>query len=189
MKIGGRYLAVTAAAVLAIVGPLLFDYHALLGIAQYPTPLADLRRQLAAPLFVVIGYLLQGTSPLSPKSSMLLCVLFFAALIAEQAVLRDILGNVAIANGDGLIATFLFGTAVFQLARSLNDTPAVTRFANLGAISLAIYICHMLFIWIVPGMIPAMPGRLIVLFAAIAAASTATAMVLIRIPGVRRVVT
>ncbi|RYD23564.1 MAG: hypothetical protein EOP89_11935, partial [Lysobacteraceae bacterium] len=189
LKLGGRRLAVLVAATFALGGPILSDYHALLGIASYSSHLNDIRRQLAAPAFVVIGYLLKTMPPIATRTSLTLCAIAFAGLLAERYILIVSGGNAALVNSDGLLGTFCFGTGVFLLARSLNDADWIRPFAWLGRISLAVYLCHLFYLWIVLAVIPPIPMRTLVCFVLIAASTTATALVLVRIPQLRRFTT
>jgi surface polysaccharide O-acyltransferase-like enzyme len=189
LALGGRRLAILVAATFALGGPILSDYHALLGIDSYPSHLNDIRRQLAAPAFVVIGYLLKTMPPIAIRTSLTLCAIAFAGLLAERTILILSVGNPALVNSDGLLGTFCFGTAVFLLARSLNDAHWVRPFARLGRISLAVFLCHLFLLWIVLAVIPPIPGRTLVCFVLIATGAIATALVLVRIPRLRRFTT
>lgn len=189
LALGGPRLAVAVAALLAVGGPILLDYHALASVAPYSPHLSDIRRQLAAPAFVVIGYLLRAAPALGVRASLSLCLVTYAGLLAERHALIVGVGDRAIIYADGLIGTFCFGAAVFLLARSLNPVPGVSRAAGLGALGLPIYLSHIVFLWGWQRHVPAMPARTLVLFALIAGSATVSAMGLIRIGWLRRFTT
>jgi peptidoglycan/LPS O-acetylase OafA/YrhL len=65
----------------------------------------------------------------------------------------------------------------------------VRPFASLGRISLAVFLCHLFLLWIVLAVIPPIPGRTLVCFVLIATGAIATALVLVRIPRLRRFTT
>ena len=189
LAVGGLRFAVLTAAALALIGPLLFDYHPVFGVDQYSSHLADFGRQLAAPAYVIIGYLLKRAPAVSTRTCIALCLATLIGILVERYCLAVIIGNAAVKSGDGLIMTFCFGAAVFLLARSLDDAVWVRRFAWLGAISLAVYICHIFFMWIYQYYLPVMPGRRLVCFVLTAGSATLAAIGLVRIPLLRRLTT
>lgn len=189
LALGGRGLAVAVALLFALAGPILGAYYPLLGIDRYPPLLLDLRRQLAAPAYVAIGYLLRTAPPVGVRTSVVLCVLALIAGTAERYLLFVVVGNHAVIDTDGLVLCFCFGAAVFLLARSLNGMALASRLAPLGRLSLAVYLCHIVFLWAWQAVLPAIPGRVPVLWMLIAGSATGTAAILVRIRWLRRFTT
>ncbi|WP_277923640.1 acyltransferase [Sphingomonas sp. TREG-RG-20F-R18-01] len=186
---GGRVLAILVAMVLAAAGPALADYHALIGMDTYPAHLNDFKRQLGAPAFVVIGYLLKGTKVQRPSFAFVLCGLSLVAMFAERYSVTLVLGNRDVGNAESLLAVFPFGASVFNLARSLNGDGPLDRLSGLGRISLAVYLIHPLFIWMIRTHLDAGFGYYLYIAGIVAAGSTATAFVVVRVPWLRRLIT
>lgn len=185
LSIGGVWLAAIIAVGLAVIGPIAFSYHPLIGMQDYPSALAHLQRQLAAPAFVLIGFLLRKAPQLDWKPCLMLAMLALASLVMERWFVGIYLHNRAAINADGLVFTFLLGTSVFLLARSLNQFRIVTRFAGWGAVSLAIYVSHLLYVWLFKAVIPMIPGRTPLMFLLTAICAVTTSVWLIRIPIIR----
>jgi surface polysaccharide O-acyltransferase-like enzyme len=187
VAIGGRRLAAAVVVLLALLGPILFDYHALVGIPEYSHHLSDLKRQLAAPAFVFIGYALRGTQPARLDASIALCVVSLATLLCERYFLAFVAVNPAVWNAESIVSTFLLGTSVFMLARSLNGCPVVARLQSWGFLTLPVYLCHLAYVWLFQRITPAVPARTLVIFVLVAICSVATAVILVRIPLIRTV--
>ena len=182
---GGRRLAAVVVVFLALLGPILFDYHVLVGFPDYSHHLSDVKRQLAAPAFVFIGYAMRGTQPARLDASIALCLASLATLLCERYFLAFVAVNPAVWNAESIVSTFLLGTSVFMLARSLNGYSAVARLGSWGFLTLPVYLCHLGYVWLYQRITPTLPGRTLVIFVMVAVCSVATAVILVRIPLVR----
>lgn len=189
LALGGRSLAIAVVVLLAVAGPFLAEYHSLVGLPHYPPRIDDFRRQLAAPAFVLIGHVFRGTQPTRSGTAFLLCAVAIAAMFVERYAAFMIVGSKAIGNAESLLAVFLYGASVFNLARSLNTVRATEYFSSLGKVSLAVYLIHVFFIWIFRTTIDTMPWQFLSLGATVALLSTITALLVIRVPLMRRFVT
>ncbi|WP_010215841.1 acyltransferase [Sphingomonas sp. PAMC 26621] len=189
LALGGRMLAIAVAVLLAVLGPFLADYHTLVGLARYPPHLDDFKRQLAAPAFVVIGYLFRGTQSPRGSTAFALCALAIAAMFVERYTVIRIVGNTAIGDAESLLSVFPYGASVFNLARALNTTALAERLRSLGKISLAVYLIHVIFIWMFRDTVDTSPWQFVSLGATVAVSSTLAALLAIRVPLLRRFVT
>jgi surface polysaccharide O-acyltransferase-like enzyme len=161
------------------------DYSTAFGGFRFPGHLADLNRQLAAPAYICIGMALRKAPNLSIKAAAALCIVCAVGEIVERAFLDHQTHGLAKLSSDGILSTYAYGASVFLLARSLNTSKLAARFSSLGAISLAIYVCHLLYVWLFKAITPAMPGRTLVMILLTVACATATAYVLVRVPVLR----
>lgn len=184
-KIGGRVLVFSVAIIAAIFGPVLWTYHFLIGSSNTAIWLADVQRQLGAITYVCIGYLLKNIPVRSVTFSTKTCILAFVAVLIERLILVYIFHQYHVPNAQSMISTFVFGTAVFMLSRSLNNNKSVVRYASWGAISLAVYVCHIFYLRLLKEYLPTLPGRTGLLFIGTATLSTITAIILVRIPYLR----
>jgi surface polysaccharide O-acyltransferase-like enzyme len=184
---GGRRLAAIVVVILALLGPILFDYHAALGMRDYSSHFSDVKRQLAAPAFVFIGYALRGTPSARLDASIALCLASLGTVLGERYFLAFVVENSAVWNAESIASTFLFGTSVFMLARSLNGYPAIARLGSWGFLSLPVYLCHLVYVWLFQRIAPVMPARTVVIFGLVAICSIVTAVILVRIPLIRAI--
>lgn len=189
LAVGGKPLAIVVATAFAIAGPVLAAYHPALGLEHYPTHLDEFKRQLAAPGFVLIGYLLKGTRPLSPVTSLALLICSIAAMFAEGHLVTDVIGNRAITNGESLVSVFVLGVAMFSFARAFDRVSSFSRYAWLGRLSLSVYTTHILVIWVIKLALDAPFNQSVGMFVAVGVLATAAAAVLVRIPSISRLVT
>lgn len=189
LRMGGRSLALIVGVALAVVGPVMFDYHSLLGIARYPEPLSALSRFLAAPLFVVIGLTLQKAPTFGLTTATALFGGSMLFLLAERYFVTLYVGNAGIRTAEGLVFTYAMGASAFAMARSLNTSALAKRLAPLGLFSFAIYVCHVLLIWLVDGLLPQFPGRNMAVLVLVVLGSLLIAAVMVRTPGLRKLVT
>ncbi|WP_242137398.1 acyltransferase [Sphingomonas sp. TREG-RG-20F-R18-01] len=189
LALGGRTLAIAVAALLAIGGPFLANYHSLVGMPHYSSHLNDFKRQLAAPAFVLMGYLFRGTRPTNLSIAAVLCAVAISAMFVERYFVIMVVGNKAIGNAESLLAVFAYGAAVFNLARCLNNSPAVQTLSWLGNASLGIYLIHVLFIWMFRQTVDTGPWQFIFLGTIVASISTVAAVLAIRAPLLRRFMT
>ena len=189
LRIGGWRMAAFISLILAIAGPVLLNYHTIFGLFQYPHLLTEIWRQLAAPAFITIGFLIRKLPRITSRAAATLCFLSFWVMIIERYYLTFYLSSGHAPSGDSLVSIFLFGPSVFLLSLSLNNSTIVSRFSFLGSLSLSIYLCHLIYIWLATRFTPQMPYRTLVMFFVVAVCSTFTAAALVRIPYLRDVCT
>jgi surface polysaccharide O-acyltransferase-like enzyme len=172
---------------LAVIGPIFFAYHRLLGVEHYPWRLSLVVRQLAAPAFVFIGMELRGRPCPTPWAALLFAVCSYIALFAESILLSRTLS--AFTSYDVLFGTFLLGPATFLLARALSPWPWPDPLVRLGRLSLGIYASHLAFIWCARQFPPGGSGDTVSAVVALALlGSILVSLALSRVPLLRRLV-
>jgi len=156
----GYRLAVLGAALLYFIGPILYDYHDLFGLAYY-WRIAPIYRHLGAPAFVLLGLMAHRFPEKGPLVGLFLVVTSFGLLVFEELMLGISLGHPGRESHDFLLSTLLYSTSVFLLLKSL---ASLSRIAWLGQMTLGIYAVHLAFIWLIRGWISTttFPGEIAV---------------------------
>jgi surface polysaccharide O-acyltransferase-like enzyme len=141
--LGGRTTAL-ACAVLAAIGLGCGAYHDLLGLP------GEARRGgvLVAPAFVFIGFCF-ATRPTRPRRAYAVASALAALLLAlvEEWWISARSGSAPLVSHDFILSTFLLGSAMFLLVRSIAPSPLIAKLASLGRISLGVYAAHLLILW------------------------------------------
>lgn len=172
---------------LALAGPILWDYGPIFGLGHAVEPLLYVARQMAAPAFVWLGVRARTQPRVAPLVAWPLAGAAGVSLWLEDYAVSRLSGHPGYVSYDILFSTFAFGYAAFVAARSVDHTRWARRLAPLGRLSLGIYAVHLLFViqfreWL--GNRAFWPAMLAVLLSAVC--STLVAAVLVRIPGLQR---
>lgn len=135
-------LACTALAAFALTRG---TYHDVLGLHGA----ASRGGLFVAPLYVYVGTLLSRRWLILPQwACAALVLLAYGLLFAEEHLIAALSGLARPISHDFTIATFPVGAAMFLFARSIGSSRFIDRFAPLGRASLAIYVSHLLFLWL-----------------------------------------
>lgn len=188
LALGGRTLAIAITVLFAVAGPFLAEYHSLVGIVRYPHHLDDFKRQLAAPAFVTFGYLLRGSRPTNLPLALSLSAVAICAMFIERYTLAVFIGSTTANPAESLFSVFAYGASLFNLSRSLNKYPVASFIGSLGKLSLAVYLLHLLLVWIFQRTLYPSLSQFLTLGTIVAVSSTILALLAVRMPLIRRFV-
>lgn len=180
--------ATTAIAILLALADLAWtSYHAPLFGGD---AISARKNTFFAPAFIVLGaWLSHRQVALSPLKAGLIALAGLALLTVEEVLLRDVMGWSIAHSHDVSFGTFLYGAGIFLLARSWRDAAVPDWLVRLGQVSLGVYILHLFFQRALIAFIGnASLGQVALLASVSLILATAASLLLVRVPGMRRLV-
>lgn len=181
----GWRLTALACAALALYALASGPYHDLLGLAGEPKSGGI----VAAPMFLFIGCALAKwpVRP-SPLAATALASAGFAVQFLEERLIASLL-EMSITSHNAVAGTYLYGTGLFLLARSLRPNRIIGSLAEIGLCSLGIYTSHLLFLWAFHAIGNETPLAVLLLSSLSILCATLLTLLLLRIPRLRILVT
>lgn len=144
---------------------------------------------LISPLFVYLGVLARRQAWSLGRFAVPAILASYALLVFEEWLIERLSASASFASHDFTFATYLFGLSCFLAIRQMSASRLLEHAAWFGRLSLSVYAGHVLFLWMLEPIIGNdTPWQVAILSALCFGLATLLSLVLMRVPGLRRVV-